>query len=144
MALRSRGRFGIPRLLDAIEGAAAIRGGHSWLEREYLRLVSAAGLPIPLTQQVLARAGDRLVRVDFRMNALLADGLQPYQFAYEHVVETPTQNVRVGAGGVRGQGSGVRGQGSGCRVQGGQGERWATARSATSRMILASSKSFGV
>lgn len=117
VALRSRGRFGIPRLLDAIEGAEAIRGGHSWLEREYLRLVSAAGLPIPLTQQVLTRAGDRLVRVDFRfantpivvevlgyrshrskeqlrrdaerMNALLADGLQPYQFAYEHVVETP-------------------------------------------------------
>ena len=25
-------------LLDAIEGAEAIRGGHSWLEREYLRL----------------------------------------------------------------------------------------------------------
>jgi hypothetical protein len=66
VALRSKGRFGIPRLLDAIEGAEAIRGGHSWLEREYLRLVGAAGLPIPLTQQVLTRAGDKLVRVDFR------------------------------------------------------------------------------
>ena len=117
VALRSRGRFGIPRLLDAIHGAEAIRGAHSWLEREYLRLVAAAGLPTPLTQQVLTRAGDTLVRVDFRfantpvvvevlgywthrsraqlrrdaerMNALLADGLQPYQFSYEHVVETP-------------------------------------------------------
>lgn len=117
VALRSKGRFGIPRLLDAIEGAEVIRGAHSWLEREYLRLVAAAGLPVPLTQQVLTRAGDKLVRVDFRftntpvivevlgyrshrskaqlrrdadrMNALLADGLQPYQFSYEHIVETP-------------------------------------------------------
>jgi very-short-patch-repair endonuclease len=121
VALRSKGRFGIPRLLDAIEGAEAIRGGHSWLEREYLRLVGAAGLPIPLTQQVLTRAGDKLVRVDFRfantpvvvevlgyqfhrssaqlrrdadrMNAMLADGLQPYQFSYEHVVEAPESVV---------------------------------------------------
>jgi very-short-patch-repair endonuclease len=121
VALRSKGRFGIPRLLDAIEGAEAIRGGHSWLEREYLRLVVAAALPIPLTQQVLTRAGDKLVRVDFRfantpvvvevlgyqfhrsrahlrrdadrMNAMLADGLQPYQFSYEHVVEAPESVV---------------------------------------------------
>jgi very-short-patch-repair endonuclease len=121
VALRSKGRFGIPRLLDAIEGAEAIRGGHSWLEREYLRLVVTAGLPIPLTQQVLTRAGDKLVRVDFRfantpvvvevlgyqfhrsraqlrrdadrMNAMLADGLQPYQFSYEHVVEAPESVV---------------------------------------------------
>lgn len=117
VALRSKGRFGIPRLLDAIEGAEVIRGAHSWLEREYLRLVAAAGLPVPLTQQVLTRAGDQLVRVDFRftntpvvvevlgyrfhrtkaqlrrdadrMNALLADGLAPYQFSYEHIVESP-------------------------------------------------------
>jgi very-short-patch-repair endonuclease len=121
IALRSKGRFGVPRLLEAIEGAEAIRGGHSWLEREYLRLVVAAGLPIPLTQQVLTRAGDHLVRVDFRfantpvvvevlgyqyhrsraqlqrdadrMNAMLAEGLQPYQFSYEHVVEAPESVV---------------------------------------------------
>ena len=121
VALRSKGRFGIPRLLEAIEGAEVVRGGHSWLEREYLRLVAAAGLPAPLTQQVLTRAGDRLVRVDFRfehtpvvvevlgyrshrskadlrrdadrMNALLADGLQPYQFSYDHVVESPAEVI---------------------------------------------------
>jgi hypothetical protein len=125
VALRAKGRFGIPRLLDAIEGAEVIRGGHSWLEREYLRLVAGAGLPIPLTQQVLTRAGDRLVRVDFRfadtpvvvevlgyqshrskaqlrrdadrLNALLADGLQPYQFSYEHVVEAPGNVVETTA-----------------------------------------------
>lgn len=114
-ALRNRGRFGIPRLIEAIEGSEAIRGAHSWLEREYLRLLAEAGLPRPQTQRVLSRAGDRLVRVDFRfagtpvvvevlgyryhrsrqqlhrdaerMNALVADGFRPYQFAYEQVVE---------------------------------------------------------
>ncbi len=117
VALRTRGRFGIPRLIEVIEGSEAIRGGHSWLEREYLRLVAAAGLPTPVTQQVLARTGDRLVRVDVRfpgtpvvvellgyqfhrtptqlrrdaerMNALVAEGLRPYQFAYEQVVGSP-------------------------------------------------------
>ncbi len=121
VALRSQGRFGIPRLLEAIEGAEVIRGGHSWLEREFLRLVASAGLPAPQTQQVLSRAGDRLVRVDFhfvgtpvvvevlgyrwhrtkeqlrrdtdRTNALLADGFRPYQFSYEHVVTSPSEVV---------------------------------------------------
>ena len=117
VALRSRGRFGVPRLLEAIEGVEVIRGGHSWLEREFLRLVAAADLPAPQAQQVLSRAGDRLVRVDFhfvgtpvvvevlgyrwhrtkeqlrrdteRTNALLADGFRPYQFSYEHVTQDP-------------------------------------------------------
>ena len=121
MALRSSGRFGIPRLLQAIEGTEAIRGGHSWLEREYLRLVAEAGLPRPDTQQVLSRAGDRLVRVDFRypgtrvvvevlgyryhrspeqlrrdaarLNALVADGYHPYQFVYQDIVESPEEVV---------------------------------------------------
>ena len=121
VALRTRGRFGIPRLIDAIEGSEAIRGAHSWLEREYLRLLVAARLPAPLTQQVLSRAGGHLVRVYFRfpatpvvvevlgchyhrtpsqlrrdaerMNALVADGLRPYQFSYEQVVDAPTEVV---------------------------------------------------
>ena len=117
VALRSSGRFGVPRLLDAIEGVDVIRGGHSFLEREYLRLVAGAGLPVPTPQVVLTRAGDHLVRVDFRfegtpvvvevlgyhshhtkeqlrrdterMNALLDDGFRPYQFTYDHVVSDP-------------------------------------------------------
>ncbi len=117
VALRSTGRYGIPRLLEAIEGAEAISGGHSWLEREYLRLIAAAGLPGPDTQHVLTSANGRLVRVDFwfpgtrvvvevlgyryhrtkeqlrrdveRMNALLRDGLLPYQFSYEQIVGEP-------------------------------------------------------
>jgi hypothetical protein len=119
--MRSSGRFGIPKLLDVIEGVEAIRGGHSWLEREYLRIIDAAGLPLPDTQQVLTRAQDRLVRVDFRfpgtqvvvevlgyryhrsteqlrrdaarMNALIAEGLLPYQFPYEQIVSEPDQVV---------------------------------------------------
>ena len=119
VALRTLGRFGLPRLIDAIEGSEAIRGAHSWLECEYLRLVAAAGLPAPLTQQVVTRAGGHLVRVDFRftaspvvvevlwyryhrtpaqlrrdaerMNALVADGLRPYQFPYEQVVDAPSE-----------------------------------------------------
>ncbi len=121
VALRSTGRCGIPRLLEAIEGAEAISGAHSWLEREYLRLITTAGLPRPDTQQVLASANGRLVRVDFRfpgtavvvevlgyrfhrtkeqlqrdaerMNALLRDGLLPYQFTYDQVVDEPASVV---------------------------------------------------
>ncbi len=117
VALRSSGRFGVPRLVAAIEGAEAIRGGHSWLEREYLRMLAEAGLPRPETQAVLTRAADKLVRVDFRfprtpvivevlgyhhhrtrehlqrdtqrLNSLITDGLRPYQFTYTDVVERP-------------------------------------------------------
>jgi hypothetical protein len=114
-ALRGRGRFGIPKLLAVFEGQEITRGGHSWLEREFLRLLAAAGLPKPLTQQMLTKAGDRLVRVDCRfpgtnvvvellgyryhrtkqqlardaerLNALVLDGFAPYQFTYEQVVD---------------------------------------------------------
>ena len=123
VALRSKGRYGIPKLLQAIDGREIIRGGHSWLEREFLRIVAAARLPAPLTQQVLTRAGDRVVRVDFRFpgtpvvvevlgyryhrsseqmrrdaersNALLADGFHPYQFTYEQVVAGADAMIQV-------------------------------------------------
>ena len=114
-ALRSSGRYGTPKLLRVIEGAEITRGGHSWLEREFLRLVHAAGLPRPRTQQILGRRGDSLIRVDFRfagtpvvvevlgyrwhrsgaqmdidaqrLNRLLLDGFIPLQFTYQRVVE---------------------------------------------------------
>lgn len=116
-ALRGRGRYGIPRLLRVIDGVEVARGGQSWLEREFLRLLASVGLPPPETQAVLGRAGDRLVRVDCsfagtplvvellgdrwhrtpaqldrdaeRMNSLLAKGLCPYQFTYRQVTERP-------------------------------------------------------
>jgi hypothetical protein len=116
-ALRSSGRFGIPALLEVLERRLIIAGTESWLEREYLRLIQDAGLPVPLTQQVLTKAGDRLVRVDcrfpgtnlvvellgyrfhrsreqmnrdaVRLNSLIATGLSPYQFTYDNVVKSP-------------------------------------------------------
>jgi hypothetical protein len=117
VALRGSGRNGVRRLLRAIDGAEVVAGGHSWLEREFLRLVASAGLPRPQTQVVLSRARDRLVRVDIRfpgtpvivellgyrfhrspdqlrrdaerLNALVLDGFLPMQFTYEQVVNEP-------------------------------------------------------
>ena len=114
VALRSQGRYGLPLLASVLAGHEVTRGGHSWLEREFLRLIHDAGLPRPEMQQVLSRAGDRLVRVDARFpgtpvvvellgyrfhrtrrqmtsdaaraNALLGDGFQPYQFTYGQMV----------------------------------------------------------
>lgn len=114
---KGHGRLATDRLLAVIEGAEVERGGHSYLERAFLRLVADAGLPTPSTQQVLGRAGNRLVRVDARFpgtnvvvellgyryhrtpeqlsrdaersNELLAQGMQPFQFSYRHVTEEP-------------------------------------------------------
>lgn len=122
-ALRAKGRYGLPALVDVLDGRCVTRGGHSWLERRFLQLVHAAGLPRPTTQQVLTRAGDRVVRVDCRFpgtnvvvellghrwhrskqqmardaercNALVLDGFAPFQFTYEHVVDEPTTVVAV-------------------------------------------------
>lgn len=117
VALRRSGRYGIPRLVEAIETHEFGRGGHSWLERRFLHLIGDAGLPVPATQQCLTRQGDSVVRVDFRfpdsdvvvevlgywyhrtkaqiardterMNALVAAGFRVFQFTYDAVVETP-------------------------------------------------------
>ncbi|MBI4883192.1 MAG: hypothetical protein HY826_03975 [Actinobacteria bacterium] len=115
--LRTSGRHGIPRLLAVIDGMEVTRGGQSWLEREYLRLIDGAGLPRPRTQQVLGRRGDRLIRVDFhfegtpvvvetlgyrwhrtphqlgidaqRVNRLTLDGRIVVQFTYQQVTAEP-------------------------------------------------------
>lgn len=120
--LRGKGVHGIPRLVEVIEGAEIARGGHSWLEREFLRLCAEAGVPRPTSQVVLARRGDRLVRVDFhfpgtrvvvevlgyrwhrspaslqrdteRLNALVAQGLQPYQFTYTQITASPDEVIQ--------------------------------------------------
>jgi very-short-patch-repair endonuclease len=117
VALRTKGRYGLPTLIRVIEGSEATRGGHSWLEREYLKLSKGARLPKPTTQKILSRAGDRLIRVDChypgtrlvvellgykwhrskeqmrrdaeRMNALQLDGFVVLQFTTVHLVEQP-------------------------------------------------------
>ena len=116
-ALRGRGRYGLPKLVDVISGSEITRGGHSWLEREFLAKSQLAGLPRPLTQQVLSRAKNRLVRVDChypgtrvvvellgyrwhrtveqlrrdaeRMNALVLDGFLPLQCTTAQLIEDP-------------------------------------------------------
>ena len=108
-------------LLLAVEGAAAVTGAHSWLEREFLRLMESASVPLPRPQVVLTRSKDRMVRVDFhfaqtsvvvevlgytwhaskaqlrrdseRSNALLDAGFRPYQFTYEMLVSNPASVV---------------------------------------------------
>lgn len=65
-ALRGPGRHGV-RLLERVLTDA---GGHSFLERRFLALVRAAGLPRPKCQVVHA-VGDRFVaRVDFLFEAV--------------------------------------------------------------------------
>ncbi len=120
--LRSRGRFGIPRLLGVLERREITRGGESWLEREYLSLLHRAGLPRPDTQVVLAQTNDHAIRVDChfagtnvvvelmgyrfhrtraqmnhdarRHNALIASGRVVYQFTYDQVTTAPDDVVR--------------------------------------------------
>jgi len=121
VALRGHGVHGIPALLDVVEGSEVARGAHSWLEREFLRLMASSSLPLPTPQVEVGRISGRLTRVDFRfadtpvvvevlgyrwhrspaalrrdverMNAMLSAGLCPYQFTYEQLVTTPTAVV---------------------------------------------------
>ena len=118
VALRTSGRHGVTKLIDAIEGAEITRGGHSWLERRFLQVCRRGRIPRPVTQQVVTGSKDRLVRVDFRfrdtmvivevlgyrwhrgsraqlnrdverINALLRAGFHPLQFTYDHVTAQP-------------------------------------------------------
>jgi very-short-patch-repair endonuclease len=110
-------RLGIEALLTVLDGAEIERGGHSYLEREFLRLLDEHRFPKPIPQQVLGRTGQRLIRVDFRfpgtnvvvevlgfryhrsreqmaidaerMNELIATGFAPLQFTYEQVMQRP-------------------------------------------------------
>ena len=119
--LRTQGRYGIPKLLDVLDGSEVVRGGHSWLEREVLRLIAGAGLPRPTTQAYVSQRRGRLIRVDFRwegtpvvlealgyrwhrtgaqmsadaarMNRLLLDSFLPFQVTYRSVVEDPANVV---------------------------------------------------
>jgi len=115
--LRGRGRYGVPLLMGVIEGIEVTRGAHSWLEREFLRLIHAANVPLPMPQQVMGKRNGKLIRVDFhfpdtrlivevlgyrhhrtklqmqidaeRVNRLTLDGYLVLQFTYDHVVTTP-------------------------------------------------------
>jgi very-short-patch-repair endonuclease/predicted transcriptional regulator of viral defense system len=66
LALRGSGRAGV-RLLDEL---LVDSGGHSDLERAFLRLVRQAGLPRPTCQRIFRRGGTTLARVDFSFEPL--------------------------------------------------------------------------
>jgi hypothetical protein len=60
-AMRGRGRWGAPRIDDLLLDA----GGHTLLERRFLALMRASGLPRPRTQVVHRAGGRTFARVDF-------------------------------------------------------------------------------
>ncbi len=62
---RCRGRNGVRRFAAVLARRAALGPTESWLEREVLRVLERAGLPLPLTQQVVRRRGAFVARVDF-------------------------------------------------------------------------------
>ena len=116
--LRCRGRAGIADLVSVLEGNEMTRGGHSWLERRFLVLLDALGLPRPETQAIVGRRNLRLIRVDCRfpgtnvvvellgyrfhrtvmemqndaerMNRMILDGMHPLQFTYIDVASEST------------------------------------------------------
>ena len=115
--LRSRGRYGIPKLIAVIEGIEVSRGGHSWLERRFLELCARRDCPARRRNRCSPERKDHFVRVDCRfpgtpvvvellgyrwhrtneqlardaarMNALVLDGFAPMQFTYAHVTTEP-------------------------------------------------------
>jgi hypothetical protein len=117
--LRCRGRAGLAELVSVLEGNEITKGGHSWLERRFLVLLDEMGLPRPLTQAIVGKRNQRLIRVDCRfpgtnvvvellgyrfhrtvmqmqndaerMNRMILDGLHPLQVTYIDVAsESPT------------------------------------------------------
>ncbi|CAN5609837.1 hypothetical protein BH10ACT1_BH10ACT1_12410 [soil metagenome] len=114
---RCRGRNGVTELEAVLAMRAELGATESWLEREVLRLVEAAGLPVPTTQRRIARRGRFVARVDFvyepehivvealgyahhrtreqlqadtmRANALQLQGYLVLQFGYDQIVGAP-------------------------------------------------------
>jgi hypothetical protein len=111
--LRRSGRAGLAALVSVLEGNEITRGGHTWLERRFLQLANEQGWPKPLTQHVVGRRKQKVIRVDCRfpctnvvvellgysfhrsvmemqndterINRMILDGLWPMQFTYTDV-----------------------------------------------------------
>jgi len=114
---RRRGRNGVTAMEAALAQRSRLGPTESWLERELLRVIEAAGLPAPKTQRVFQRQGRFAARVDFAYDGssivlealgyafhrtkeqLEADtrraaelqvlGLQVYQFTSDQIVQRP-------------------------------------------------------
>lgn len=118
VALRTRGRAGV----RAVERLLPDSGGHSALERAFLRLVRTAGLPRPVCQQVFAHDRRFVARTDFtfddrraivevtgrlghstsrdrqrdaqRRSELQDVGYRVFEYTYEDVMERPDYVLR--------------------------------------------------
>lgn len=114
--IRCRGRNGVSTF-ESILDRRALGPTESWLEREFLRLVDAAGLPRPKVQQVVRRERQMAARVDFlyqrqgivvevtgqvghslvaqrasdarRRNAIAGSGLLVLEFTHEQITREP-------------------------------------------------------
>jgi very-short-patch-repair endonuclease len=115
---RCRGRNGVIALETALAERTRLGPTESWLEREVIRILETAGIPLPVTQRVIRRRGRFAARVDFvyeqdlvviealgyahhrskaqlaadleRANRLQLLGYAVYQFTTEQIVATPS------------------------------------------------------
>lgn len=62
---RCRGRNGVVCFEEALAARSGLGPTESWLEREVLRILGAAGMRLPVTQRVVRRHGRFAARVDF-------------------------------------------------------------------------------
>lgn len=120
---RCRGRDGVTRFESVLAERASLGPTESWLEREVLRILSAAGLPLPTVQHRVRRNGAFVARVDFayapldivlealghvhhaardqlsadtaRASELTLLGLDVHQFTYDQIVGQPDWVVSV-------------------------------------------------
>lgn len=113
---RCRGRNGVITLEEVLAARARLGPTESWLEREALRVLGAAGLALPETQRIVHRNGRFAARVDFlyepaivlevmgyafhrteaqmsadvaRANDLQLLGFEVYQFTARQIVSAP-------------------------------------------------------
>lgn len=116
-SLRRSGRNGVLVLEEILSDRAGGAVTESWLEREALRILTDAGLPLPVCQARIERRGAFVARVDFiyeeqraiievsgyashrtkrqttadakRRRELTLAGFQVHEFTYEEIVDTP-------------------------------------------------------
>lgn len=117
--LRCRGRNGVTVFEDLLQSRADGEVTESWLERQTLAILRAAGLPLPVCQQRIEAKGAFVARVDFfyelprgrvvievsghrhhrsraqttadaqRRRALTMAGCEVHEFTYDEIVRTP-------------------------------------------------------
>jgi very-short-patch-repair endonuclease len=63
--LRRRGRPGVRRFEAVLAGRRTDGATESWLEREFLRVLRGAALPLPICQERVDHHGSFVARVDF-------------------------------------------------------------------------------